>query len=106
MTATMKRIGDAWRGWLHGMVGRTVEPTKQQPKTPSAGEKWRIDDGDPFPPKNTVTILDVSDGWVRYQIGKGTMFDDERMSVKRFIGVYRYHASAPNAGDERPGANT
>ena len=26
MTTTMKRIGDAWRGWLHGMVGLREQP--------------------------------------------------------------------------------
>lgn len=92
MTATIKRIGNAWHGLVHKKVG--LEP--HQPKTPSAGEKWRINDGDPFPPKSTATILEVSDGWVRYRIGEGMMLDDERMLVKRFIGVYRYYASASN----------
>ena len=93
----MSKTESGIAGWLRRFVRRTAPKTQKPkiPKTPSKGEKWRIDDGDPFPPKCTVEILDIADGWVRYKIGSGTMFDDERKSMSSFINCYRFH-SAPN----------
>lgn len=47
-------------------------------------------DGDPFPPKEQkpVKILDVKDGWVRYEIDSW-IFKDERMKLDNFLYCYR-----------------
>lgn len=36
--------------------------------TPKAGEVWELADGNPFK-RQTVTVLDVRDGWTRFQYG-------------------------------------
>ena len=69
-----------------------LEPKPKPQRSPVPGEKWRLyNGGDPFPPKSLVTVLDVKDGWVRYKIGSGEMFGDERMKVSTFSEVYRPH---------------
>ena len=47
--------------------------------------------GDPFPQKNQPlrTVLEVRDGWVRYKVGAGHIFDDERMELDLFLRIYR-----------------
>lgn len=47
---------------------------------------------DPFKPKNnrsTSCILEIKDGWVRYRIGNGLLYDDERLTIKLFLSIYR-----------------
>lgn len=57
----------------------------------AAGETWEFVDslGDPWGNKKPfrVQILDVRDGWVRYNMG--TLFPDERCTIKSFVGIYR-----------------
>ena len=54
------------------------------------GEKWKLKEGDgsPWPTKEfpPVTILDVKEGWVRYEIGDA--FPDNRMGIKEFTRIY------------------
>lgn len=61
---------------------------------PEVGGKYvlRPRNGDPFPGKydhNPSTVLEVKDGWVRYKIGSGLLFDDERKSIEDFNDLYR-----------------
>lgn len=56
------------------------------------GEKWLFTprDDSPWPPSNGYTpvlILDVQDGWVRYDMG--CLFRDERKRTKEFVSMYR-----------------
>jgi hypothetical protein len=60
------------------------------PVAPKPGELWQLrPKGSPWPEKNypPVTILDVKDGWVRYDMV--SLFKDERMRVSAFVGMYR-----------------
>jgi hypothetical protein len=56
-------------------------------RVPVVGELWVLSDGSPWQTKYPpVTILDVKDGWVRYDMNK--IFRDERMLMKIFISCY------------------
>lgn len=72
------------------------QDTKQAPSGdvgsgPQPGERWalHIDDGPwgakKYPP---VLILDVKDGWVRYQMS-ASMFSDERKRESDFVSMYK-----------------
>jgi len=56
------------------------------------GSKWKLkpDKGDPWPQKNssTIYIVDAKQGWVRYSIGKGSLFNDERLREETFRFCY------------------
>ena len=69
---------------------------------PFAGTEWVLDgkdycgSGDPFGPKDSdvkkspdVTVIDCRDGWVKYRIGNGCMFNDERAKISKFTELYR-----------------
>jgi hypothetical protein len=61
---------------------------------PLPGQKWWIkpkSNGDPFGPKaHSVKILAVRNGWVNYSFGSYIgLFNDERMELKSFLGVYQ-----------------
>ena len=60
-------------------------------RKPIKGEKWGRKDGSPWPRSDrpVVTILDVKDGWVRYDMG-GTIFKDERMVMSSFLYCYKF----------------
>ena len=65
---------------------------QQTIRVPKPNEKWIMNiDGDPFPSKYLpVQILDVKEGWVRYNMG--TVFTtDERRTVKSFINMYQLY---------------
>lgn len=51
------------------------------------GDKWCLKRTDPWPKNPTiVTILDVKQGWVRYDMGH--IFNDERMKEDSFRYCY------------------
>jgi hypothetical protein len=58
---------------------------------PKVNEKWVLSDdrNDPFIPKTypPVIILEVKDGWVRYDM-QG-LFRDQRMEIKSFIRIFK-----------------
>lgn len=83
-------FGGKWRKWFR--VAAKSAP--ERPQLPRVGEHWRQRDDDPFPPKVTALILETRDGWVRYQVGRGAPFDDQRMTEEQFAKVYRFHARA------------
>ena len=60
-------------------------------RIPVAGEYW-VAKGldDPFPKKEytSVKILDVKEGWVRYDFG-GNIFRDERLRLHSFLYCYQ-----------------
>ena len=68
-------------------------PKKEPVKEPVAGEEWVLKNDSPWPEpdQKPVKILDVKDGWVRYDM-QGICFRDERMVMDRFLLCYRYHA--------------
>lgn len=35
---------------------------------PITGEVWTFNKADPFPPEETVTVIEVRSGWVRYKL--------------------------------------
>jgi len=87
---------DVARSRLQGFVSLFRRKTKDTPRPPAPGEEWRlIANGDPFPPKITHKIREVRDGWVRYAVGSGSLFDDERMPVDRFVRIFCYHSGPP-----------
>lgn len=57
---------------------------------PKPGEKWRFLDGAEGPwPKDhyaPVTVSDVRDGWVRYDM---SAFKDQRLRLDSFVRMYR-----------------
>jgi len=76
-----------WKFW-------EKEENEEAEELPMIGEKWCLKcdfDGSPWPKKDVVCVivLDVKDGWVRYRIGEGLLFGDERMKVKYFTRVYK-----------------
>jgi hypothetical protein len=52
------------------------------------GQKRYIKESDdPFPPKkNTSSVIDIKDGWVRYYIN--AIFDDEREDIETYVAMY------------------
>jgi len=56
------------------------------------GEQWslHIKSGDPWIQKSyrPVVILDVKNGWVRYDMG-AEPFRDERKTIADFVGMYK-----------------
>ena len=52
-------------------------------RVPVVGERWILDDADPFG-RPVVTILDVSDGWVRYTFG----LVNSTLPLRRFRAIY------------------
>ena len=67
------------------------EPVKAPVKAPIAGEEWWLKNDSPWPKKDQkpVKILDVKDGWVRYDML--SVFRDERMELGSFLHCYRFH---------------
>ena len=58
-------------------------------RTPKPGERWAfMDKQGPWPSKEftPVVILDVRDGWVRYDM---SIFKDQRMELDLFARMYR-----------------
>lgn len=61
---------------------------------PKIGQKWRLknNDGSPWSKSKSklppAFILDVKDGWVRYKIGSGNYWNDERDKIDLFQKVY------------------
>lgn len=59
---------------------------------PKINEVWYLKSKDrsPWQKKKiySVTVLDVKGGWVRYKIGNGSIFDDERLNIKDFLMIY------------------
>jgi len=68
--------------------------TPEKPiKIPVRGEVWyNKGDDSPWPKKDStgVTIVDVKDGWVRYDFNFN-IFKDQRLSLKDFLYCYRYY---------------
>lgn len=72
-------------------TGQALPENVARQAIPRVGERWRRNDGDPFPPKTFAVILDVQAEWVRYRIGNTfpNVFDDERLPLATFVQVYR-----------------
>jgi hypothetical protein len=68
------------------------KPKEVSRKLPQVGEVWHLKSkkDDPFPAKgaNPITVLDVKAGWVRYKIGSGWLFPDERQPIDTFLYCY------------------
>lgn len=76
--------------WLKRLVCAEQKPADNEPAI-AAGELWQfVPRPDPWGSKNypPVRIIDVRDGWVRYDMG-GAVFRDERHPVEAFVGMYR-----------------
>lgn len=69
----------------------SIPEIKEIITAPVKGEQWIFvpADSGPWPVENgvTVDILDVKDGWVRYDMGR--IFRDERRTVETFTRMYR-----------------
>ena len=71
--------------WLYNL-SRQPLPIKE----PEIGDRWIFSPkGDPWGPGDfiPVKILDVRDGWVRYDMNG--IFRDERMEIKEFMSMYK-----------------
>lgn len=89
-TAAIIFTAGACTAYLH-----TTRPLgNASPRVPAIGETWALRDRGPWPSKCTVLILDVMDGWVRYQLSP-EYFPDERLTLKIFLHCYTF-VSAPN----------
>jgi len=69
---------------------------KEELEIPKIGSKWILsgEDGSPWANKSIsskplITVLDVKDKWVRYKIGNGNIFGDERLELECFLRLYR-----------------
>lgn len=78
-------------------------PTPPEP-TPLPGEVWVLREArdeeygpDPFDPlpMTLVAVWEVKNGWVRYSVGSGKLFSDERLPMRLFRSCYRFHKAAP-----------
>lgn len=68
--------------------------TKPTLKIPTVGSQWifnRKATADPFEtkPSSAITVLEIKQGWVRYKIGNGWLFHDERLSIEDFLDYYK-----------------
>lgn len=84
--------------------GQTLPEDVGPHSLPQPGEQWRLNDGDPFPPKSVVEIREVQAGWVRYAFvrvsgisGLSGLLNDERMLAIDFCRIYRRHAPTETA---------
>jgi hypothetical protein len=72
-------------------VPRRSAAAKATAPIPRPGESWIFDhaDGSPWPrkPGPAVKVLDVQDGWVRYDMG--WRWNDQRVTLKTFRELYR-----------------
>lgn len=58
-------------------------------KLPIPGETWGLRDESPWPKSGyTAIILDVKEGWVRYEMNP--LFPDERKPLKSFLDCYSF----------------
>lgn len=79
--------------WLKRLLCKG-EQKQEKPELPTIapGERWLLcpSNGDPWgqKPYRPVTILDVRNGWVRYDMGPGP-FRDERKKIGEFVGMYK-----------------
>lgn len=73
------------------LVPRRNEQAGPDIPIPRPGESWIFDnsDGSPWPrePGPIVTVRDVRDGWVRFDMGGE--WDDNRTTLKTFCALYR-----------------
>lgn len=74
-------------------VPRRSESAGSASPIPRPGESWIFDhaDGSPWPraPGPVVTVRDVRDGWVRYDMDGSRAFVDQRITLKTFCALYR-----------------
>lgn len=75
-----------------GIFNYFKHKAKDKQELPKIGELWLPcfkRDGDPWNQKvyDSVTIIDVLNGWVRYDMGK--IFRDERMEIDTFVKLYK-----------------
>ncbi len=76
--------------WIKRLFCKTPPQPEQVPEI-KAGELWLFQPApDPWGEKkySPVKIIDVRDGWVRYDMG-GFVFRDERRPAKTFVSMYR-----------------
>jgi len=69
---------------LWGLCTIYEHPARQHPLP---GERWQLDQGDPFSDPVIAVIQDVRDGWVPYNFSTGT--NRYTKEVDQFIGVFR-----------------
>ena len=83
--------------WVIKHYWRKLKKVRDEPilpkKEPVAGEEWVLKNDSPWPKsgQKPVTILDVKNGWVRYDM-HGICFRDERMKMGSFLYCYSFHA--------------
>lgn len=56
------------------------------------GQVWALKGKGPWPREGRsffVTVRDVKDGWVRFRIGEGSVFNDERLEEETFRFCYQ-----------------
>ena len=87
----IKRLFSAW------VPRRPVSAGSVFP-VPHPGESWILDcaDGSPLPrePGPVVTVREVLDGWVRYDMDRSRILVDQRTTLKTFRKLYRPNAEA------------
>jgi len=61
------------------------------PEPIEIGSRWVIKDGSPWGARKSsiITVTDVLAGWVRYKIGEGVFYPDERMKEESFRHCYQ-----------------
>lgn len=65
--------------WVRGAQPEPIEP----------GNVYALRDGSPWPViGGTVRVLAVAQGWVRFRVGGGSLFNDERMKESDFRRFY------------------
>ena len=77
-----------------------------QGQPPLPGSKWFLvpASGDPFPPSAeapAITVLETKEGWVRYSIGRGGPFSDNRLPLKTFLAICKPLTTKNQAQESR-----
>ena len=83
---------------INKIIGKVPEE-ELSVKLPEVGEVWALhndfDSNDPFPKSSSsivpIAILDIKDNWVRYKIGRGILWGDERKPIVDFMRIYKFY---------------
>lgn len=82
-------IGFALGVIFHYSISSYRKEKEKREILPKPKQLWKLKGkyGDPFPKKDSlpITILEVKEGWVRYDM---KVFKDERMELSSFLQYY------------------
>lgn len=77
--------------WMLAKIKLFKIVKKEELVHPVTGSQWKLKNETPWPRENdpVITVLDAHSGWVRYKIGRGEIFSDDRLRLESFLHCYR-----------------